>query len=168
MNKFLFSNKAQSSTVFRLMVEGIIGLVILTAILGMLVYFDSLSVSVSNEKIYKTIGTALQQPDGTTIMSDTLTIQSGAEYSTAGLQEKTGYPKECFGLYAANSTAKKLGPLIGFTFDNYFESIKFEIRSDTRLIVNCNRTNNNCPLNNSTGVVCCDIVCLVSFGKKNE
>ncbi len=109
VKNFVLDDRAQSGTVFRLMVDAIIGLVILMIILSVLGYFESLRVDVSRAEFISTIKSATEAPDGRVVSSGILIFVKGTGFSASQLQSITNYPAESFEFQSNVGFAEVLG-----------------------------------------------------------
>ena len=102
----MIDNRAQAGSVFRLMVDAIIGLVILILILSTLSYFQSLQVSVSRAQFISIVEASIQTPNGKVITSDgTLSFVKDEAFTSSMLNGITGYPSKCFTFKGSKSFA---------------------------------------------------------------
>lgn len=147
MNKI--DERAQSGTVFKLMVDAIIGLVILMIILSVIGYFESMRVDVSRTEFISIVKSATESPDGRVVSSNTLIFLKGTGFTATQLQSITNYPAECFKFESIHG----LAPVVA---DGRIIEIKQNI--ETKIYARC------IPITNSTGD--CRIECIISFGKK--
>jgi len=153
-NNFLQENKAQSGAVFRLMIDAIIGLVIFAMILSTLAYFESLRIEASRAEFVTKVQAAVQSPNGAIIESDgKLFFLKGNGFNTIQLRDLTGYPKECFS-FESNLHFVDITDV----------SVEFEQNVEAKLYVQCSTTNDVCDYDDPD-TDCCEIECIVSFGK---
>ncbi len=146
--KKIFDNKAQSGTVFRLMVDAIIGLVILMIILSVLGYFESLRVDISRAEFLSIIKSATESPDGSVISSGVLVFVKGTSFTATQLQSITNYSSDCF-VFESN---------LGFTeIMGGGKIIMIKQNTETKIHVKC------VPVSDEK-----KIECIISFGKKLE
>ena len=93
----MIDNKAQAGSVFRLMVDSIVGLAILLLILSSLTYFQGLKVDVSRAQFISIVEAAIESPNGKIISSDgVLIFTEEASFTASMLNGLTGYPSDCF------------------------------------------------------------------------
>ena len=103
----MIDNKAQMGSVFRLMVDSIVGLAILLLILSSLSYFQGLKVDVSRAQFISIAEAAVETPNGKIIYSDgVLTFTKDSSFTSSMLNGIIGYPKECFKFEGPKSFAK--------------------------------------------------------------
>jgi hypothetical protein len=144
----MFDEKAQSGTVFRLMIDAIIGLIILMIILSVLGYFQSLRVDVSKAEFVSTIKAATQTPDGRVVSSQRLVFLKGTTFSSDQLQYVTNYSSDCFEFQTNHSSVEIFAS---------GKMVEFKQDIETILYARCRPGTDDC-------VIFCD----VSFGRKLE
>ena len=102
----MIDNRGQAGSVFRLMIDAIIGLVILILILSTLSYFQSLQVSVSSAQFISIVESAIESPNGKIITSDgVLMFTKDTSFTASMLNGLTGLPRECFSFEGPKSFA---------------------------------------------------------------
>jgi hypothetical protein len=144
----MFEEKAQSGTVFRLMIDAIIGLVILMIILSVLGYFQSLRVDVSRAEFVSTVKAATETPDGRVVSSERLIFLKGTTFSSDQLQYVTNYSSDCFEFQTSHATVEIFA---GGKMAEFKQDI------ETMVYASCR-----------PGTGDCIIFCDVSFGRKLE
>lgn len=155
--KILPEQKAQSGAVFRLMIDAIIGMVILTMILSTLNYFTYLRFQTSIDEFNLKIISAINSPNGQVIESNNaLLFSRGTIFSNVEIQEMTAYPAECFS-FETNLTFIDVG-----SQGEYVEIIE---NTETRVYFRCESTGFSYDFETQTG---CDVECVISFGRRLE
>ncbi|MFA5763593.1 MAG: hypothetical protein WC915_02170 [archaeon] len=153
--KFIKEEKAQSGAVFRLMIDGIIGLAIFMVILSSLSYFQNLRLGTSQQELFAIIESAKNSPNGVVFPSkDNLLFAKGDGISTNNLQDIIGLNKECFTFESGLGFAKVIGGGVGIEFTGGIE---------TKIYAKCSPSGEFCDYGEEE---CCQINCIISFGKK--
>ena len=153
--KFIKEEKAQSGTVFRLMIDGIIGLAIFMVILSSLSYFQNLRMGTSQQELFSIIESAKNSPNGLVFPSkENLLFSKGDGISTTNLREIIGLNKECFIFESGLGFAKVIDDGVGIEFTGNVE---------TKVYAKCYPVGAFCDYGEEG---CCEINCLISFGKK--
>ena len=153
--KYFFSeeNKAQSGAVFRLMVDGIVGLAILLVIISALSYFQALRIQASHEKFFSLVKSATDSPTGKVLVEKNLLfVPSG--FSTITLRDKINIYEGCF-KFKSNLTSANI--------NEDGSKIDFVNNIETNLYAQCTLNGNKCY---SGQEECCEFMCIISFGKK--
>ncbi len=171
LDKFL-DNKAQSGTIFRLLIDAIIMMAVLIIIIATLNYFNDFKRDVSKTKFVELVGAVVEAPSGQVIKSSNLFFSKGLEYSSDDLQELSHYPASCFSFQTNLTSAEitgggteSLGGGTGISFKNDVETTVYamcEVIEDSDCPAGCSGEpqEDYCDL-----VDCCNIECLFSFGK---
>jgi hypothetical protein len=157
MKKFIkkknfLGEKAQSGMVFRLMIDGIIGLVILGIIISAIGYFEGIRIETSKSNFYSLVKNASESPGVVLESENMLLFVEGTGFSNQEMMNLTGYYEDCFE-FSSNRSATKVG--------GEGKRIDIERRIETPVYVYCWNEDgfeygtNNCP-----------IECEISFGKK--
>jgi hypothetical protein len=160
MKKFKesFSERGQSGAVFRLLIDSIVGLAILVMILGALFYFETLNASASRQEFFSKVTAAVNSPNGIVVESTGRLVFHKGGFSNGDMESLTGYPKDCFEFQSNLAFAKApTGEIIEFT-----GNIK------SKVYVQCVTTGNDCSVEEEQDAGCCEIECLISFGKNIE
>ena len=157
---YLFSleNRAQSGAVFRLMIDGIIGLAILLIIVSALSYFQVLRTQAANEKFYSLVESATNSPNGKVFSEKNLLLTPGG-FSSISIRNKTNIYEGCFDFQSNLGSAK----IAGDVDDGDVEVITFNNVVETNVYVQCAIENESCDPEDQE---CCKIMCIISFGKK--
>ncbi len=159
-SKNFLDNKAQSGTVFRLLIDGIIGLVIFGLILSSMTYFQSLRISTSINEFYSLINSAKESPNGKVFYSENpLVFVEGTGFTSTNLRDVTGLSDECFTFYSNLAFGKVLAE---------GKMIDIQQNVEARVYVKCYPSDEVCIYASEGYEDCCDILCDVSFGKKLE
>ena len=156
--KFISENKAQSGAVFRLMVDGIIGLVIFTMIVASLSYFQSLRVETSQAELFTLLTSAKNSSNGTVFRSSgDLLFAKGRSFTTTGLRNIIGLYEECFSFESNLGFAKLIDNSAGESV-----GIEFKDSVEARVYTKCEASTTRCEYGEEG---CCEINCVISFGK---
>ena len=146
----------QSEAVFRLMIDAVIGLAVLAIIITSISYFEYLRISSSNAEFNTKILAAINSPNGNVIESkNNLYFGKGSSYTSSQLQTLTTYPAQCFSFQSGLSSIviNPANPGSATMLSNV----------DAKLFVQCKSTGNTCTADYTT---CCELECIVSFGKR--
>jgi hypothetical protein len=153
--KFIKEESAQSGVVFRLMIDGIIGLAIFTIILSSLAHFQNLRMATSQQELIAIIESAKNSPNGLVFPSkEELLFAKGSGFSANDLRDIIGLNKECF-IFDSS-----LGNAIVFDDES---GISFTSNVETKVYAKCYPIGAFCKYGEEG---CCEINCLISFGKK--
>jgi hypothetical protein len=150
--KKVLGERAQSGMVFRLMVDGIIGLVILGIIVASISYFEGIRVETAKSEFYSLVKSATDSPGSIIKSEKMLLFVEGAGFSNQEVMNLTGYYEDCF-KFSSNRSGAKVGA------DG--KRIDIERNIETTIFVLCSPEDDfeygkdNCP-----------IKCEISFGKK--
>jgi hypothetical protein len=151
-------NKAQAGSVFRLMVDGIIGFAILLMILSALAYFDALSYESNIADFISKVESVVETPNGEIVSSDgRLKFREGTAFSSVMLRDITGYGASCFE-FQSNLNS------VDISSDK--ESIEFTQNANCNVYLMCEPNNMQDESCYGQGDDCCEINCIVSFGGK--
>lgn len=160
MKKFnlKIEQRGQAGAVFRLMIDGIIGIAILMIILGVLTHFNALQAKVSIEEFNTKVIAAAQSPDGSVLSSQSaLRLSEGVIFSSNGMQDLTGYPASCFSFNSNRSLIRIKG---GGSVAEVVQT------TDSKIYVKCSPT--GLIASDPDDVTTCEIECIISFGEKLE
>jgi len=152
---YLFSleNRAQSGAVFRLMIDGIIGLAILLIIISALSYFQVLRGQADNEKFYSLVKSATESPNGKVFSEKNLLLPPGG-FSSISIRNKTNIYEGCFDFQSNLVSAKITGDDV--------EVITFTTGVETNVYAQCD-LGEDCT---DEAQECCKVTCVISFGKR--
>ena len=150
---FSLENRAQSGAVFRLMVDGIIGLAILLIIISALSYFQALRIQAAQEKFFSLVSSATNSPTGK-VFSENNLLFTPSGISTITIRNKTNIYEGCF----------KLQSNLGNVKINEDQSkLDFTSNVEADVYAKCALNADPCDIDDEE---CCEIECAISFGKK--
>ena len=92
IHPFSLETRAQSGAVFRLMIDGIVGLAILLIIISALSYFQALRVQAANEKFFSLVESATNSPNGKVFVEKNLLFTQGG-FNAISLETKQTFLK---------------------------------------------------------------------------
>lgn len=155
---FLLDEKGQAGTVFRLMVDAIVGLVILALIVSTLNYFYNLRVEVSKAEFRDKVSSAVSSPNGKVIESDSLIFSEGEGYTSQQIQSFTSIPAGCFKFISNRSFVE---------VDSSCSLVEFKRNVEAKIYVKCwpNEEALFAPCEQGA-TDCCEMYCIISFGEK--
>ena len=153
-------DKAQSEAVFRLMIDGIVGMAILLIIISSLSYFQELRVQASNAKFFSLVESSINSPNGNVFVEKKLSFVKGGSFSAVKLQREYNIPLKCFDFETNLSYAKIIGQDSG---TGAGKGIEFTQSVETNVYAKCELSNNSCDVDATD---CCELNCVFSFGKK--
>ncbi|MBT7241658.1 MAG: hypothetical protein HN878_04155 [Candidatus Diapherotrites archaeon] len=156
IHPFSLETRAQSGAVFRLMIDGIIGLAILLIIISALSYFQALRVQAANDKFYSLVESATNSPNGKVFVEKNLLFTPGG-FNTISIRNKTNIFEGCFEFQSRLVSAKIIGG------EGEASTVTFANVVETNVYAQCNPEGSGCPIDDQE---CCDMKCIISFGKK--
>jgi hypothetical protein len=151
------NNKGQAGAVFKLMVDGIVGLVILVIIFSLLMYFDSLRYANARSEVRDIVQTAYNNPTGIVVSqqkNEKLPFLKDEFFFGSHFAASLNSDKECF-VFITNSPAIEI----------LSNSIRFNQNLNSFVSAKCN-TLSGASLDYVGCSSSCNICCAVSFGKK--
>ena len=153
LTPFSTETRAQSGAVFRLMIDGIIGMAILLIILSAMSYFNALRISASNEKFYSLVSSATNSPTGKVFEEKGLIFNPGG-FSGVSIRNKTNIYEGCFE-FQSNLVSTKI--------NTDKTQIEFTNPIEANIYVQCSSLGQSCAYDAEK---CCEMKCIISFGKK--
>jgi len=96
------SQRGQAMAAYRLLIGAILAALILTIIVSAIIYLDQFKVDISNQRFYKGLASATEQPNGKTLAISGLTFGE-TSFSSKALSRQMGMAEECVSLSAKNS-----------------------------------------------------------------
>ena len=146
-------NSGQAETVFRLMIDSIVGLVILVIILSAISYFNEQVIIHSKTDLMLLVQSAASSPDGTVLISKDLSFAQGFAVDSSDAQLWTGYISDCFRFDSRYSSVE-------ISSDN--EKAEFLQNLQTKVYAQC--VSISCDPTKQRTECCID--CIISFGKQ--
>ena len=144
------NRQGQAFSAYKLLIGAIMGLAILTIIMGVIGYFEGLRVEIDRELFEDGFEAAVNSPDGKVIVKE-ITLHEST-YTSKGLAEKfSGLTKDCIEFDAANWTA--------FNLAEGKQAIVIKKSVKAKVYYCC--TLQGCPEG-------CNVCCRISFGRKIE
>ncbi len=144
--------KAQTGTVFRLVVDSIIGFVILLIIFSTITYFEAYRINISLTEFNSIVVSATELPDGTVLSSErALAFAGGTGFNANHLQEITGIGADCFSFQSTIGSIR----INESQFDS--DSVEITGRTDARVFAKCFPSQYQDD---------CRIECVISFGRE--
>jgi len=149
----LKEERAQAETVFRLMIDSIVGLVILVIILSSIAYFNEQVIIHSKTELMLLVQSAASSPDGEILASEDLSFAQGFAVDSSDAQVWTGYISDCFRFDSRYSSVE---------ISSDFRKAEFLQNLQTKVYAQC--VSQSCNPANQKNECCID--CLISFGKQ--
>ncbi|MDD3159832.1 MAG: hypothetical protein PHQ98_02600 [Candidatus ainarchaeum sp.] len=162
-SKIVVDEKGQAGAVFRLMVDGIVGLAILLIIISLLGYFNSLIYTQALTKTSDIVKKAYNSPTGVIVTeqnNEKLPFLKDSMFTSSSFAYNIGEEKECFTFFTNSSAIDLFSGQNGISFKQnlnvnvYAKCLPLDIASREGSYSNCDSK--------------CKVCCLISFGKKLE
>ena len=151
-------NKAQAESVFRLMIDSIIGLAILFVIIASINYFQNQSIIQSKSDLYRLIEDASNSIDGKVISSKELTFSKGFGMDSFDAEKITGISQHCYSFKSIYGSIK---------ISDDGKRVEFTQPLTTKVYSQCKPTEYGCdPRKRVESEANCCVKCIISFGKE--
>lgn len=154
MGKFGMNESGQAESVFRLMIDSVIGLAILLIIISSIGLFQDYAVKQSKADLTTLIKNATNTPDGQILASRELNFQKGFGVDSFDAQDWTGVAEKCFSFESQ---------LASISVSSDGKRAEFSNNMNIKVYAKCSPAESCDPLN--PGAQCC-FRCVVSLGTK--
>ena len=145
---FNLNSRGQAFSAFELLIGAVLALAVLAIIVSTIVYFDSLRLQVTSEKLNNGWLSAVNAPNGGIVKVDSVTLVQGSLYSKKQFADKVGMSPDCITLDSSDAA-----------FERYSNSLRVTQVLQTNVYIQCT-TDSASPG--------CPIQCTISFDKPLE
>lgn len=141
------NQKGQAFSAFQLLIGAVLALAVLAIIVSTIVYFDSLRLQVTSDKLNNGWLSAVNAPNAGIIRVDSVTLVGGSIFTKKQFAERAGMEPECITFDSTDTV---------FEFND--TSVKLKQTIQANVYIQCL----------SEGDVTCPIECMISFDKPLE
>jgi hypothetical protein len=143
--------RGQAFDVYRLLIGAIIGLAVLAIIVGVIPYFEQLSVNICKKEVQEAMLRASHVPDGSTVAPVRKCVfEAESSLNSKQLSDFINIPVECVSFKASNSSS--------FNLISGDKGVYFSNRTEVPVFIKC------CPPTPQ----CTDMKCIVGIGVKPD